>query len=412
MPSTLSADEAARALGVKKATLYTYASRGWIRTVAVGRRRRYAAADVEALKNRAAAAGGHAAAASSALDWGAPILESAITSIDVDGPNYRGVPALALAEDDTPFEAVAELLWTGTLPADPPPFDAPSPGLDADAVEALLPHGGTPATVLPVVVAALGAADPVRHALPASAERAATRILVRRMAAWLAIGFGGSWRTRIAAALAAPSIAAALTAALGGPPSAVAAVNRALVLLADHELNASAFAARVAAGTGADPYAVVAAALATWSGPRHGSASAEVEHLLDQVAPSADAPGSAASLVAERLRRGANIPGFGQRLYPEGDPRAEALLTDARRAAPDSVRLQSLLEIVRIAEASGHPPANVDLGLVGLGVAVGLPPGAPSAIFAIGRSAGWLAHAWEQRSSGQLLRPRARYVGR
>lgn len=410
MTGTLSAAEAAALLGVKKATLYTYVSRGWIHAVGSGRSRRYASADVELLRTRAAAAGGHAAAASSALDWGAPILESAITSIDVDGPNYRGEPAMTLAERDTPFEAVAELLWNGTLPTVPAPFAAPTLGLDPAALAALLPEGGLPSAVLPVVVSALGARDPLRHGLSVPAEQACARILVRRMAAWLAVGTGprSTWEERAHAALAAPSIAAAVTAALGGPASAIRWVNRALVCLADHELNASTFAARVAAGTGADPYAVVTAALATWSGPRHGGASEQVEHLLRAV----DDPPSARRVVAERLRTGAGVPGFGQRLYPDGDPRAERLMADAAELGGCTPGWQGLQEIVRVMAEAGHPRPNVDLGLVGLCVAAGLPAGAPSALFAIGRTAGWLAHAWEQRATGRLLRPRARYVGR
>lgn len=409
MSGTLSADEAARALGVKKATLYTYVSRGWIHTLGEGRRRRYSAEDVEALRTRAAAAGGHAAAASSALDWGAPILESAITSIDVDGPNYRGVPAMSLVEADAPFESVAELLWTGVLPAVPVPFDAPSLGLDPDGVAALLPNGGSAAMVLPVVVSALGAADGMRHGLAVGAEQLSARVLIRRMACWLAVGFGPreTWRERAQRALEAPSIAAALTLALGGPASAVRWVDRALVGCADHELNASTFAARVAAGTGADVYAVVTAALATLSGPRHGGASEQVEHLVRDIG----VPRETRRVVEERFRTGVGVSGFGHRLYPDGDPRAERFLADAAALGSDAVQWRVLQEVVRVMAEAGHPAPNLDVGLVALCVAAGLPSGAPSAVFAIGRTAGWLAHAREQRSTGRLLRPRARYVG-
>jgi citrate synthase len=187
---------------------------------------------------------------------------------------------------------------------------------------------------------------------------------------------------------------------------AVAPINQALVLCADHELNVSTFTARVTASSGADLYACVSAALAALSGPRHGGACDRIEALMQEVGR----PERAATVVRERLRRGESVPGFGHQLYPKGDPRTPPLLeaTWAVRPEPPAVRVvRAVLDAM--AEA-GHPPPAVDFALVALSAALGLPPGGAAAVFAVGRAAGWVAHVLEQREQGHLLRPRARYV--
>jgi citrate synthase len=385
----MTADEAVAALGVKKATLYTYASRGLVRTRRDGRRRRYATEDIDDLARRAAAAAGHGAAAGSALDWGAPVLDSAVSSIDVDGPNYRGVPALWLAERDTPFEAVATLLWTGALPVAPPAPRPRSLGVDP-ALASLVPEGAPVGRALLMVAAALGSA-PDRDTLD-------DLDLVHRLAAWsaLAVGPRRTWAGRAAAAIRAASVAGAVAAVVGAP-SGARVIDRALVICAEHELNASAFAARVAASTGADRYAVLCAALAAWSGPSHGAASERLEAEL------AAGPSGLSSTL--------DPAGTGHRLYPAGDPRGDVLIADARALSPAGPRFAAVERMLAEARAGGHPPPNLDLGLVALAAALDLPPGAPGLVFAIGRTAGWLAHADEQRRSDRVLRPRARYVG-
>jgi citrate synthase len=175
-----------------------------------------------------------------------------------------------------------------------------------------------------------------------------------------------------------------------------------LVLLADHELNASSFTARVAASTGADPYACITAALATVSGPLHGSASEQVAAFADAVG----SPEAARAQVRALRRRGELPPGFGHPLYPAGDPRAVPLLDAARRAT--SRRARTVLAIV---DATTDAAPNCDAGLAALTAALGAPPATGTGLFAVARAAGWLAHALEQRATGHLLRPRARYTG-
>jgi citrate synthase len=176
-------------------------------------------------------------------------------------------------------------------------------------------------------------------------------------------------------------------------------IRRVLVLLADHELNASTFAARVAASTGASPAAATLAGLAALTGPRHGGMAAEVEAFADD----ARREGPREAVVALRVHWTAP-PGFGHPLYPQGDPRARALL-QAFEPAPD------LRALSRAVEAATGERDNIDFALVALSRNLGLPLDAPFILFAVARCAGWLAHAQEQVAEGGLIRPRARYQG-
>ena len=176
-------------------------------------------------------------------------------------------------------------------------------------------------------------------------------------------------------------------------------MRRALVLLADHELNPSAFAARVAASTGASLAAAALAGLATLSGPRHGGAPLAIRQLLAE----AQALGAGAAITA-RLAENRVLPGFGHALYPNEDPRAVALLEGfAPRPA--------MLELAEAARAYTGLRPNVDFALVALADALSLPLDAPFALFAVARCAGWIAHAIEQVQTGATIRPRARYIG-
>ena len=398
----IAAQDAAQYLGVKRTTIYAYASRGNLRSIPnpAGGGHQYLVEDLARLKVRRDARAGHGPVAASALRWGEPVLESAITSIEPEGPVYRGKPAHILASAKTSFEEVAELLWTGSFPDAPPP---PPPRLPGRIPS--VPRGATHFAAMSMAMAALDAADPHRLASSPANVQPRARAVVRRLAAALALS---ERPTRVKAALEAPSTAAAVAIALGLRSLKDAdAINCALILMADHELNASTFGARVAASAGADLYACVAAGLAVASGFRHGAASSQVEVLVAETGR----PEDARRTIAERARRGETIPGFGHRLYPDGDPRAVMLFDVARRIGGKDRRLATLVALVRAMRAAGREPPNVDAALVGLQYALRLPPGSAAGIFVVGRSAGWIAHALEQRASGALLRPRARYVG-
>jgi citrate synthase len=182
-------------------------------------------------------------------------------------------------------------------------------------------------------------------------------------------------------------------------PDGADLIRRALVLLADHELNASTFCARVAASTGASLAASCLAGLSALSGPLHGGMAERVRDL----AAEARRKGPREAVKA-RLDRGDRIPGFGHPLYPEGDPRAAALLAAFRPPA-------DLADLARAAQTATGEATNVDFALVALASGLDLPADAPFALFAVARCAGWIAHAMEQVASGVLIRPRARYVG-
>lgn len=401
-PSYLSGRDAAALLGVKRETLYAYASRGLVRSEpgVSGRGRRYHRDDLERLKARHDARSGHGPVAAGALRWGEPVLESTLTAIDPAGPRYRGHPSLVLAST-TSFESVAELLWTGELPL-ATTWPTCTPGLRLASLTALLPASTPPLATLALTVPALAAADPRTQTQAHTAARA----LVRRMAAFAGAGLDP---TRTRPALAEPDIARTLLVSLGARPTARAQflLSRALILCADHELNASAFAVRVAASAGADLHACISAGLATLSGPRHGGQADLITSLLAEVTH----PDHAHTIIDHRITRGDEIPGFGHPLYPAGDPRAAALLTAAREHAPRSPRLRTIDAVVAAMQSAGRDPPNLDIGLAAVGAALGLDPRTHVAIFAIGRTAGWIAHALEQRAANFLLRPRARYTG-
>ncbi len=401
---------AAKHLGVQQRTLYAYVSRGQVRSVAGerGRPRLYSLADLERLRVRRDARAGHGAVAAGALRWGEPVLDSAITAITPQGPAYRGRLATELAEASVHFENAAELLWSGYLPAEPVLWPRSAPPVAQ--LGKLVPSGSRPIDVMAVLTEVAALADPQRRDGRPDAIIGRGRALIPLLAAALAPDFAAATVTR---ALGAASVAVTAARALGLADSVAPILDTALVLLADHELNASSFAARIAASTDADPYACVVAALATVSGPKHGTASERVAQFADEVG----APEQARAAVRALRKKGEVPPGFGHPLYPVGDPRARPLLDIARSLLPTARssharRARTLLAIVDAARRDReHAEPSADVGLTALVAVLGAQPSAGPGLFAVARSAGWLAHALEQRAAGFMLRPRARYIG-
>jgi citrate synthase len=372
------AAEAAAFLGISKATLYAYVSRGLVPAERTpdGRQSRYPAAAIRALKQQREAPRG-AVAIRQALDFGQPVFDSAITLIEDGRLYFRGHDAERLAATAT-LEEVAEIIW-GSVPAPPSP-KGPLPGEPQSYLERLQSW-----------MATLQARD--RLALdrsPAGVQRAGAAIL--DLAARAAGGTGsGPVHERLARGWQADEAGADL-------------IRAALVLCADHELNASTFAARIVASTGATPYAAIQAGLAALSGPHHGGTTYRVSALLDEVG---DQPPVEA--LAARLRRGEDLPGFGHRLYPDRDPRAAFLLDRLVRSFPREGQPYAILADAARA-LTGLPP-TVDYALVAVARLLRGPEGGAFQLFATGRIVGWIGHSLEQYQSGQLLRPRARYSG-
>lgn len=339
----LTSEQAAQALGVSKTTLYAYVSRGMLDSVeGPDRSKRYRWEDVERLRLRKQRP---LEAAENALYGGLPTLESRISTIEPDRLSYRGQEVVGLSQTASPSQ-VAALLWTGSL-------DYP------------MPEPSTETWKGPFLSGALG---------------------------WLAEQLEADWSawdlSPEGVRRTGWRIYSAFRAQLPEHPR----LDQALILCADHELNASTFAARVTASTGANPYAVVSAALAALSGPKHGGATSQVEALFAEAASS-----SPRQAIGERLRRGDPVAGFGHPLYPQGDPRARALLEPNLEARAWVEAGQQLLNT--------YP--TVDLGLV----ALGMPRGVAFQVFASGRCLGWIAHALEQYADGRMIRPRAFHRG-
>jgi citrate synthase len=392
MIRTLTANEAAQLLGVSKATLYAYVSRNLIRSEAAGgqsRARRYLAEDVQKLLERKEYRRNPAQVAQDALHWGTPLLDSALTLITETGLYYRGQSVTELARSAR-FEEVAALLWTADA-ANAEALFSQRPGMPKQPDMHLPP--------LQRATVALAQADDLAayNLRPEAVARSGGRILALMAAALTGTPLGaGNSLARHFAQCWQPD-----------DSHLPRLIDAALILCADHELNVSSFTARVVASSDATPYAVVIAGLAALSGFKHGGNTERVEALFREV----DSEAQIARVVAERLRRGETIPGFGHSLYPDGDPRAAVLLELLAGAYPDAVEIRFASHLAQRVSAVVGQRANIDYALVALAHVSRLPQGAPLALFALGRTAGWIAHAIEHYSSGALIRPRARYVG-
>lgn len=397
----LSAKEAAAELGVSLATLYAYVSRDMIRSEPMpdSRAKRYRAEDVRGLKERR---GGQtvspeqSAEARGMMTFGnVPVLDSAITLIADGKLHYRGVDANVLARNSN-LEQVAALLW-GCRDVQPFSRDAlppTSPLLDRLSAEvAAMPPIPRCLALLPVA-----AMDDTSVYNRTERGLAATGAKLMRFVAAVIAG------TAPSPAPVHEVLAKALTM---GDRRASDLIRTALVLCADHELNASAFTARCVAGTGATLYASVQAGICAAEGPRHGGFTSRVENFLTDMAHRQDIEDA----VLNRLRNGDLVPGFGHPLYPDGDPRAETLLAAMQETHGDDpafLRSQRIMEVM--AEAGGVKP-NIDFAIGAMGATLRMLPGAGLAVFVMGRTAGWIGHAIEQHRSGQMIRPRARYTG-
>lgn len=406
------AREALRMLQIRQQTLYAYVSRGWIRSVRQpGRKDRlYLREDLEKVKARAEARAGHGAVAASAMNWGEPIIPTSITEITPQGPRYRGHLAVQLARSEASFEAVAELLWSGLwqegsvrwtvapLPADVKKLAGFMPRLKSnDQLLEILAL-----VTLELGVSRGGIAERVRGGKTLDAARQILQVLTGCFGYISADG-------RFVAMRDGQSVVEGLLQSLAISDTAEnrEALQAMLVLFADHELSPGAFVARVAASAGATLHSCIASAICTTSGVQIGRLYDRVEEFLG------GAP--AKSALVERARqleeRGSAVPGFGHPLYPRGDPRGLFLLELAKRRARQSRRLEAIYGFVDEAQTKLGLAPRHELAAVTLAIAMGMPSHSAGALFTLARAAGWVAHVQEQRLSGVLLRPRAKFVG-
>ncbi|MFF9623114.1 citrate synthase [Streptomyces griseosporeus] len=395
----LTTKEAAEVLGVKPETVYAYVSRGQLssRRTPGGRGSTFDAEEVEALarRNRRETPGTSGSGTELAV-------RTRITLIEQDRYYFRGVDATELAAHHS-YEEIAEWLWTEQLRPGAS-FTAPeaSVAVARRAVRALPEHTG-PTDRLRVAAIAAAAADPLRFDLSEEAVLGTARVLIPTLVAAL------------------PPVPAThrdegpLAQRLWGRLSvrvpdeaSLRVLDTALGLLADHDLAASTLAVRVAASARAHAYAAVSAGLGVIEGPLHGAASGLAHRMLQDVLDE----GAAGPVIAEELRAGRRIPGLGHRLYPGEDPRARALFALLEQIPGAEPALLAARDIV--ATTARHTPlhANVDLALAVFTASSGMPATAGETIFAVARTAGWIAHALEEYGERPLrMRPSGQYVG-
>lgn len=383
----MTAAEAAGRLGVSLASLYAYVSRGLVRSVPRAddlRCRLYVAADVETLVRQKTLTRGPVAASAAALNMGLPILETRVSGIVAGRPVYRGHDAIDLAETRS-IEDVARILWeTG----DRDPF------ADLQFCPWLEPEW-------PQVAKAMAAASPT--------DRAQALLSLLAAKPWILVdqpSHEGAARLVRAVAnavvgcrLAPEALLHDALARAWGRPEAADAIRRALVLSAEHELNPSTFAVRVVASTGASLAAALIAGLAALGGSRHGAMRPAFDAFHD--GRFRTDPGVMAT--SFRISRDEPPPGFGHPVYPDGDPRAKALLRHLD-IPPPIARITATIE-----EATALRP-NLAVALWMVEKTHRLPPGTALALLAVGRSVGWIAHAVEQQTANAMIRPRAKFI--
>jgi len=381
----LTAAEAAERLGISVTTLYAYVSRGLIRSFPDPknpRGRLYSEEDVERRRPEKAA--------ERALHWGGPVLESAITLISGDHLYYRGQDVTELARTHS-IEDVASLIWMGTI--SPAAFALTQLHVVSGRATEGLPFINRAESILPIVAARDALAYDLR---PHAVAQTGWRIL--------------NLLTSVAAESSELASTVEETLQKRWAPRSRPArdlIRAALILCADHELNVSAFVARCVASAGSNPYAVVSGGLSAIEGNKHGGVTARVERMLDELKSAHDL----SAALAERLRRGETIHGFGHRLYPNGDPRAQVLIQMLAEHLPKSKELHFALRVAKAAGELISEKPTIDFALVAMSLALKMEPGVPLALFALGRTIGWVGHAIEQYAREEIIRPRARYVG-
>ncbi|MET3552380.1 citrate synthase family protein [Burkholderia sp. 567] len=379
MHNWITLTEAARRLGVRAQTVYAYASRGSIAVMQDPddpRKSLYRAEDVIALCRKKQVGRKRAALAAGTIFGAEPCIPSGITTFSKGRAWYRGRDSIQLSDTAT-LEDTAALLWQATAPVT---FDAPAVALPAGErdrqcaftlLATLAAHGHS----------TLGRLDNTLH------------IEAGQLVAIVARAFGAHDDG------GPPWTHQRLAAGWGLDDRGADLLRRAMVLVADHEITSSAFAARITASTGASLAGCLLTGLATLSGPLHGDASGRVRAVFDDVQRL-----GAAHVVDHHLKSAIPIPGFGHHLYPDGDPRAAALL--ARLDPP--TELAHFID--KVTTLTGQRP-TIDVALAMLSVQLRLPRDAAFGLFSIARSVGLLAHCIEQLRVGKVIRPRSRYTG-
>lgn len=388
MPRFYSAQEASERLGVSRNTLYSYVSRGLIRSEPTGpaaKTSQYHALDVDRMATRSKLHKAPALALQSSTDWGAPILESAITLIGDETFYYRGHPVPLLAAEAT-FEKVMAILWEvpdgGRTVPDPARRTLAKSLSDSGKSD-------SPVDIFLQLLALLNRQDLAAFRYTPESTICAGVMMIDCFQRIVT----GKWPNG--------PVADHLASLWGIEAAFVPLIDSALILVADHELNISSFTARCAASAGCSPYAAIAAATNAFFGRRHGGNTERIRGLFDE----ASGRGSLFEVISSRIKRGDSVPGFGHRLY-DFDPRSRFLLP----RLPDRYGyIGQALEASQRLLGGSYP--TVDFALVVMELELSLPEQSGAHLFYLGRMAGLVAHVMEQYGQNQPIRPRARYVG-
>ena len=333
---------------------------------------------------------------------------------------YRGIDIHELADHST-FEETCYLLWFGKLPTRSQLRElkdrlAEERKLDASIIHRLhlAPKHALPMDVLRTLVSALSFYDPEyqKNDHEANVNKAI------RLTSQIAMIVAAYDRIRKGKPLVEPdrslSHAANFLLMLNGEhPSQTAerALDIALILHADHELNASTFAARVTAGTLSDMHSAITSAIGALKGPLHGGANEAVFRILESISASGADP---IDYVKGMLAQKKKIPGFGHRVYHTEDPRAthlRAMSRDLGNSSGDSKWFESSRRIEEFVKADKKLNANVDFYSASTYHALGIDVDLFTPVFAVSRISGWTAHVIEQLDDNRLIRPRAEYMG-
>jgi len=401
----LTTQQVADRLGVKPSTVYAYASRGLLTSERApgGKGSTFSSREIDALAERRQRTRG----AEPVSDDDSATTRTSITLIENGRLYYRGVDAVELSRRYG-FEACVGWLWgTGTDPGVVLRVPRTTVDLLRRTADALPPEVRLPDRLRASVTVA-ATADPLRFDLREENVLATGAVLIAAMVESLPLTIAGA----TAPTAADPGVLAerlwARLAPAPAEPAAVDWLNQALVLLADHDLAVSTVAARVAASARAHPYAVVSAGLGALDGPLHGAAGELAYRMLSDVLDS----GNAVTVISAYLRTGVPVPGLGLRIYPDGDPRARALLASLERVPNAAPVLEAVRAVLDTGAGRPSQAPNVDLALAAFALATGMPSEAGEVIVAVARTAGWIAHATEEYREPPLrMRAHGLYVG-
>jgi citrate synthase len=411
-PEFVDADAASILLGIKPQTLYSYVSRGLVRVAPKQgtKKSQYFLEDLEEAKLKGRRVSIPRQASEQVIHIGSSfVLHTAITAISADGPIYRGRLAVDLVRQRRCFEDCAELMWSGTLPQQRTNWRRVE--LNETFVAFTKNIGNiagvnSPRRIMALTTEAFAASSGPNAEAQLGVPILAARDLIQVLAP--VFGFLTDRRSyKLGEEYEPIASVVGQSCGLDVPAEVLDIIDACLILAADHELAPSTYAVRIAASTGADVFACINSALGAFDGLLTGMGCDESEHaLLNARSPNEFVK----SIVLKRTNK-ESISGFGHPLYPKGDPRAAILLKMVRDVSGRNQVVNRMLRCIEAVHNETGLAPNLAVALVVMSNALKMPRQSAGALMALGRTAGWAAHIFEQRLAGFIVRPRAKYIG-